>query len=233
VGYGAGGKLVILTAGANAAYGAEVRHHFPQTSALSESITRSRESATQVGTEFGVGITEGPLSITAGTGSYASGGSDQATTYLFNPASTNADENATKLYVALGDTLHFASSGPAGVFYDFVANHYAQECLSRLDSVEAGVRVGGEDHANLDAKFTLSYSVNVGAWGDFSTETAGLAGLEQHYLSEQCLVRYVGDAVATAVSAGSPVGLPGGKRLAPWDFTATTSEPRRKFEEGP
>jgi hypothetical protein len=219
VGYGAGGKLVILTAGGDVAYGAEVRHHFPQTSALSESITRSRERATQVGTEFGVGITEGPLSIKAGIGCYASGGSDQATTYLFSPASTDPDENAIKLYVALGDTLTLRL-GPAEVFYDFVANQFSQECLSRLDSVEAGVRVGGDSYGNLDAKFTLGSSVNVGAWGDFTTETAGLVGMEQHYLSEQSLVRYVGFAVAATVSAGSPVGLPGGKRPGLWDFTA-------------
>ena len=227
VGYGAGGKVVLLAGEASVAYETEVRHTLSQGTTIKESIARTRTAKLQGGVEFSGGLEVGPVNIGGGIGGVAFLQGDLGETYRFNPTSTDPGENAMKLYVALGDTL-LAVSGPAKQFLTYAADHYEQAYMSgNLDSAQGGVRLGASQYGNADLLFGLGNYLEVGAKADVSVDTAGLAGVERHYLTEQSTVRYLGLALSASGAASTKVSFGQGDKdnalnVALFNFGQTT-----------
>ncbi len=179
-GGGVSGKVTGIRLGGSGAYETEVRRNIQGGEISGETITRSREAEVRAGVEAGAGIKIGAgASAKAGAGGFTT--VDLKTTYVFNHGTTDAGENAMKVYVALGDTLSLAL-GPAKAFYDFATAVIEPSYLNaNLESVVGELRIGGYAEAGADLGLKLDKQTRIGAGVELTGEMAGLFGYQESY----------------------------------------------------
>ena len=143
---------LLLHAGEDTSAQSEVRQTLVGGVLTGETIKRQRTADAKLGAEASIGS-----SLSVSTADYRFGGGlevgagadafvavNVSSSVGFDPYSTNAGQNAMKLYVDLGNVLS-EMLGPASVVYDYVDTHIAAPFLaSRLQSAEGDVQVGGE-----------------------------------------------------------------------------------------
>ena len=113
------------------------------------------------------------------TGAGVSVGATLSSTYSFDPNTTDAGQNAMKLYVDLGNVLS-GLPGPANALYNFVDATIAPSFLgSNLTDVEADVQAGLYANATFDVGLPLGQQAEVGVEGSFSASADAIYGYEE------------------------------------------------------
>ena len=229
VGGGVSGKIAVVRVGGSGAYESEVRQTMEGGVAKEEQITRTRSGEVRVGLEVGAGLKVGAGGeVKLGAGGYV--GADLQSAYHFSPNSTSAEENAMKVYVAMGDELSLAL-GPAKALYDFVGASYERDYLNNnLDSVDGSLRLGGyaEASANFDL-FDLGKEATVGVGADLSGECEIIAGTKQSYGTNNEFSSYLGLAARGSASVGAGLSFEQGKQTNGLSLTLFSAQAETEF----
>jgi hypothetical protein len=184
VGGGVSGKVGIGVIGgrigASGAYETTVRHEIKAGLTVDETIERRRIAKLQAGVESGGGIKIVAGGVArVGTGGYLQ--TELASAYQFDSATTHWDENALKLYVALGDPMSLML-GPAKGFYDFVSTSIEPCFLNDvLASVEGTVHAGGYAEGEASWGLKLGKNVSVGLNAELGVEAEASFGYVEEY----------------------------------------------------
>ena len=175
----------LLSVEADSSAESEVRHTVQNGAVVGESISRTRQEKLEAGVGFDVGSSisvelspsiggAGGASASAGAG--VSVGATLRSTFSFAPDTTDARENAMKLYVDLGNVLS-GLPGPQYAFYQFVET--ALEPIffgSNLRAIEGDAQAGLYAAGALDLGFSSGQQVEVGIDGSASWDTDAIAG---------------------------------------------------------
>ena len=167
---------------------------------VGESISRVRQEKLKAGVGFDVGASFA-AKLSAGAG--VSVGATLSSTYNFDPNTTDAGQNAMKLYVDLGNVLS-GLPGPANAFYDFAASTIEPSFLGpNLTDIEGDVQAGLYADATLDLGLPLGKHTEIGVQGSASASADAICGYEQTFGSagESASVKGVAATVTADLSA--------------------------------
>jgi hypothetical protein len=211
VGGGVSGKIAAVRVGGSGAYETQVRQTMVNGSPTSEQITRIRSGEVRAGLDVGGGlklVAGGEVDL--GVGAYA--GAELSSTYHFSPGSTGQEENAMKIYVALGDDLSLAL-GPARALYDFVRAAYEPQYLdSNLDSADGELRLGGYVEADADFGLgpTLGKQAQLGIGAHLSGQVEGIYGYGESYGTNSESYQSLGLGISASANAGAGISIGSG-----------------------
>ena len=196
----------------------EVRHTVRNGTVVGECISRTRREKLEAGVGFDVGSSvsvelspgvggRGGAGLSAGAG--VSVGVTLRSTYGFHPDTSDAGENAMKLYVDLGNVLS-GLPGPQYAFYEFVEKTLEPSFLGSnlrgiegdaqvgfyaegegalelgLSSGQRQVQVGVDASGSADVDAIAGYAASFGAWNE-AASVLGLATSAGANLSAQAV----------------------------------------------
>ena len=190
----------LLTAEADMSAESDLRHQMSNGTVVGETISRIRQAKLKAGVGFDVGASFA-AQLSAGAG--VSVGTTLSSTYSFLPNTTDASQNAMKLYVDLGNVLS-GLPGPANAFYNYVDTTIAPSFLGpNLTDVEADVQAGLYADATLDLGLPLSKKTEIGVQGSASASADVIYGYEQSFgsASESASVKGLAATVTADLSA--------------------------------
>jgi hypothetical protein len=181
----------------------DLRHTMINGVARAESISRIRmvRGGLSLGLDVGdsLSVSSAHFNLSAGAAATAAAEASAAvelsSTYCFDdPNSTDASENAMKLYLDLGNVI-VDVTGPAGAVYEYVKGTIEPSFLgSKLQSVEGDVIVGGGADLGGQVGFIMGGSqpaqVGVEGEGGLSSDAEGIGGTELSFggASESAIV---------------------------------------------
>jgi hypothetical protein len=200
----------LLTAEADTSAESDLRHQMSNGTVVGESISRIRQAKLKAGVGFDVGASIG-AGLEAKGGAGVSVGTTLSSTYVFDPNTTDASQNAMKLYVDLGNVLS-GLPGPANAFYNFAETTIEPSFLGpNLSDVEADVQAGLYADATLDVGLPLGQKTEIGVQGSASASADAIYGFEQTLggAGESASVKGLAATVTADVSAQAgytPVG---------------------------
>ena len=190
----------LLTAEADISAESDLRHQMSSGTVVGETISRIRQAKLKAGVGFDVGASFA-AQLSAGAG--VSVGTTLSSTYSFPPNTTDASQNAMKLYVDLGNVLS-GLPGPPSAFYNYVDATIAPSFLGpNLTDVEADVQAGLYADATLDLGLPLSKKTEIGVQGSASASADVIYGYEQSFGSanESASVKGLAATVTADLSA--------------------------------
>jgi hypothetical protein len=205
----------ILTAGAETDAESEVRHAIAGGSLVGETITRERTVDGQAGVGVGVGSS---LTVSSSDYNFAAGAQAGAqadafvafgfrSTCAFDPDSTDAGQNAMKLYVDLGNVLS-GVPGPQSAFYDFVDSTIAPLLLeANLQSVEGDIQLGAGAEGQVVFGSGIAGPVAVNFQADASVKEQAIFGQAVTLGSSPETATVVGVAASGSAMASGGVAL--------------------------
>jgi hypothetical protein len=199
----------MLTAEADTSAESDLRHQMSNGTVAGESISRVRQAKLKGGVGLDVGASFA-AKLSAGAG--VSVGTTLRSTYSFHPDTTDAGENAMKLYVDLGNVLS-GLPGPANAFYTFAETTIETSFLGpNLADVEADVQAGLYADATLDLGLPLGKHADIGVEGSASASADAIYGYEQTFggANESASVRGLAATVTADLSAQAGFTSPGG-----------------------
>ncbi len=169
VGVGTGGKLGVtaplaLNGSARRSYETEVRQTLRSGQVTDERIRRTRDFEARAGVSVespGVKLLGGGFSADAGAG--VLGGVELSSEYKFEPATTDAYDNALKVYLALGDDLSYAANLLGLAVYDYLRGALEPYFLGdKLISAGGDARLGVYGEASAQLGWKLGRTAGVG-----------------------------------------------------------------------
>ena len=201
-----------LTAGVDAAAESEVRQTLAGGVLAGETISRDRivDGTVGVGVDVGSSLTVSSASYSFAAGGEASAGANAfvaiglGSTFAFDPDSTDAAQNAMKLYVDLGNVLS-GVPGPPAAFYDFVERTIEPAFLgSHLQSLEGDLQIGAGVQGQVVFGSGIAAPMAVNFQADASAGMEGIFGGEVTLGSDPQIATVKGVAASgSALASGS------------------------------
>lgn len=213
----------LLSAEGDISAESEVRHTVRNGTIVAESISRTLQEKLQASVGFDVGLSFS-ASFSPGTGVSGGGaasalggagvGTTLSTTYSFDPTTTNAAQNAMKLYVDLGNVLP-GLPGPPQAFYKFVESSLESAFLgSNLRSVEGEAQLGNnaQSELRLGSVMTGFQQFDLGLDASASVEKDAIVGLAATFGGNNEIASIRGEMTSGSwnVSAQAQANLGGG-----------------------